>query len=139
MNQFVVAARKYIGVPYAHQGRSRERGLDCIGLVVCVAQDLGVMPAGADRSGYGRQPSGALLQSALSEHMQKIERPQMMPGDVVCVAFDKFPQHVGVLGNYAYGGLSIIHANAKRGKVIETRLLFSDAMKFVAAFRWKGF
>lgn len=34
------AARSYIGVPFYHAGRDRN-GIDCIGLIACVAKDLG--------------------------------------------------------------------------------------------------
>lgn len=35
-------AREYIGVPFHHGGRSRKGGVDCGGLLVCVAADLGI-------------------------------------------------------------------------------------------------
>lgn len=36
----VAAARKYVGVPFVDRGRDRNEGLDCIGLLLCVARDL---------------------------------------------------------------------------------------------------
>jgi cell wall-associated NlpC family hydrolase len=45
------AARKYVGAPVVEGGRSRE-GIDCVGLVLGVAHDLGLwMPQ--DVTGYG--------------------------------------------------------------------------------------
>jgi len=40
----VAQARKYMGVRWAHQGRS-PAGMDCAGLVIRVAQDLGLIHA----------------------------------------------------------------------------------------------
>lgn len=57
----------------------------------------------------------------------------LRPGDFLCVAFDQHPQHVGVVGDYLHGGPSIIHAINGRG-VVETRLMFSPGMRFVAGF-----
>ena len=53
------------------------------------------------------------------------------------------PQHLGIVGNYWHGDtLSIIHAASivpkGVGRVIETRLMFSQAMRFVAAYQMPG-
>jgi hypothetical protein len=50
------------------------------------------------------------------------------------------PHHMGVVGDWRHGGLSMIHAeNWKHKKVVEHRLCFTDnAMEFVAAFRLPG-
>ena len=37
----VKQARTYIGVPWRHMGRNRA-GVDCVGLITCVAYDLGI-------------------------------------------------------------------------------------------------
>ena len=138
MNLIVEAARRCIGTPYHHQARKPGVGLDCVGLVVCTGQSVGALGAGFDVRGYRRVPDGFSLMHHLDEQLDPIERADMGPGDVICVAFDGYPQHIGVLGDYAHGGLSIIHASSSAGRVIETRLLFSAAMRFVAAFRFRG-
>lgn len=130
-------ARSYIGTPFHHQARVPGVGLDCVGLVICVGRELGVFDPIFDVPGYSRYPDGVMLMRNLQMHLTQIEETDMAPGDIVCVAFEKFPQHVGIVGDYLYGGLSIIHAASKHGKVIETRLLFGSSMRFVAAFRFK--
>lgn len=132
----VEIARSYIDTPFHHQGRVPGVGLDCVGLVICVARELGKLPPDFDVTGYARQPDGAMLMHHLHEHLIEIPQNCMMVGDVVCVAFDKHPQHVGLLGDYLYGGFSIIHAATKHKRVVETRLLFSNTMRFVSAFRF---
>lgn len=53
---YVDACRHYLGTKFHHQGRSGTRGLDCIGMCVLAAMDLGIAH-GVDRiSGYGRAP-----------------------------------------------------------------------------------
>jgi len=138
MNNTVRIAREYLGTPYHHQARVKGHGIDCVGLIVCVARELGVLTPDADVQGYGRVPDGKTLMVHLHKHLKPIAKLDMKPGDVVCVAFDKWPQHVGILGDYVQGGLSMIHADNHRGQVIETRLMFSDYMRFVAAFRWRN-
>ena len=141
MNKVVEKAREYVGTPFHHQGRQKGVGIDCIGLIVCVAKELGIKsrtdPNAQDVVDYGRVPDGKLLFWHLNEHLLPVEQAAMQPGDIVCVAFDKHPQHVGIVGDYRHGGLSIIHAASKHGEVVETRLMFTAAMRFVAAFRFK--
>jgi uncharacterized protein YijF (DUF1287 family) len=68
-----------------------------------------------------------------------IRRDQMQPGDVVVVAFDAAPGHMGIVADYLHGGLSIVHAlGITSRRVIETRLMFSASMRFVAAYRLPG-
>ena len=133
----VAIARRYIGTPFHHQGRVPGVGLDCVGVLICVARDLGLVTPDFDVTGYHRQPDGHELMRHLSAHLEPVAQTDMQPGDIVCVAFDKHPQHVGIVGDYRHGGLSIIHAASKHGEVIETRLMFTPAMRFVAAFRFK--
>lgn len=134
----VAAARRCIGTPYHHQARKPGIGLDCVGLVICVARQIGAVAPDWDVRGYSRVPDGFALMRHLEEQMDLVQRGDMRPGDVVCVEFDNHPQHVGVLGDYVHGGLSIIHASNAAGRVIETRLLFSAAMRFVSAHRYRG-
>lgn len=111
-------------------------GVDCIGLVICVARAMGVVPPAWDVTGYSRIPDGKTLVRHLDERMTKIARSELQPGDVVCVVFDKHPQHVGIVGDYVHGGLSMIHADSKRERVLETRLMFCESMKFAGAYRF---
>ena len=135
--QTVAIARRFIGTPYHHQARLEGHGVDCVGLVICVARELRIVPADWDVTGYSRIPDGAALMRHLRERLAEVDQVEMQPGDVVCVAFDKWPQHVGIVGDYVHGGLSMIHADMIRGRVLETRLMFSPSMRFVSAFRWR--
>lgn len=132
----VALARSYLGTPFHHQGRLRGVGVDCVGLVLCVARELGVVPQGWDVPGYSRHPDGVELVRHLTERMDAVP-DAMRPGDVVLVAFARHPQHVGIVGDYRHGGLSLIHADGLRGHVIETRLMFTAAMRYVAAYRFR--
>lgn len=128
-------ARQWIGTPYHHQARLPFIGLDCVGLLICVARELGHVPPDFDITGYRRVPDGHSLMRHMHEQFTEIPQEQMAAGDYVCIAFDRHPHHVGVIGDHHLGGLSLIHANSKTGKVEESRLVFSDAMRFVGAFR----
>lgn len=117
-NSIILAARAYLGVRFRHQGRSKS-GLDCAGLVICVAHDLGI--SDVDFTAYGHDPDGRTLHTLLAKHMDELPPGDMHVGDVVFMAFQAYPQHLGILAD---GGrpFSLIHAFAPARKVIEHRL-----------------
>lgn len=137
--QVVAAARSWLGTPFHHQARLNGVGVDCVGLVIGVARTLGLVAPDFDVQAYPRMPDGKSLMHLVQMHMRPLGLDQpMQAGDVVVVRFDADPQHLGILGDYRHGGLSIIHAAAMPGRVIETRLLFTPAMQFVQAFALPG-
>lgn len=110
----VFEARKWVGVPYRHQGRSRT-GVDCIGLAVVVVRDLGVMDYDID--GYGRTPSGRMMTRLLSERCQPVPLADIEEGDLLHMAFGGQPQHVAIVSGT--NPARIIHADATAGHVVE--------------------
>jgi cell wall-associated NlpC family hydrolase len=142
-SEVVAAARGWIDTPFHHQARLKGVGVDCAGLVIGIARELGLVAPDFDVTAYPRQPDGKSLLAFCDAHMQRIERAALRPGDVLVVSFDADPQHVGVLGDYWHGNgvLSIIHSasNVSRGgRVVEQRLMFSNSMRFVAAYALPG-
>lgn len=132
----VRVARSRLGTPFHHMGRLPGVGLDCAGLLISVARELELVAPTFDVPPYTMAPDGRMLEWC-RKHMRETTRDSMQPGDVVLLITDREPQHLGILGNYLYGnGFSIIHAAAIADppRVIETRLMFSRVMRFVAAF-----
>lgn len=137
--QLVAAAREWIGTPFHHQGRLQGVGVDCVGLVIGVARQLGLVAPAFDVPAYPRAPDGASLMHLVDLHLMPLQMDEpVQPGHVIVVRLDAHPQHLGIVGDYRHGGLSIIHAAAQPGRVIETRLMFSRAMRFVGAFNVPG-
>jgi uncharacterized protein YijF (DUF1287 family) len=60
----------------------------------------------------------------------------MAPGDVVLVAFDSHPQHVGIVGDYLHTAACPSFTPAARRAGAGNPLLFTKAMRFVAAYRF---
>ena len=136
----VRVARTYVGTPFQHMGRLPGVGLDCAGVLVCVARELKLVAPDFETPAYAPTPDGTSMLKWCSEYMTPIHRENMGPGDVVLLITDESPQHLGLLGDYPYGGLSIIHAAAlaRPPRVIETRLMFSRIQRFVSAFSLPG-
>jgi len=139
--QIADAARGWVGTPFQHQQRERGVAVDCAGLVIGVARELGLVEPSFDVNGYSRLPDGQTLLEHCRRWMREVARDAMSVGDVLVVRFDREPQHFGFLVDYRHGGLAIVHAATKYGRVVETRLLFGTSprsMKFVAAFALPG-
>lgn len=119
---FIAEARTYLDPPvrFRHQGRSH-RGVDCAGLLLASMAAIG-RPI-ADLSAYGREPLGDGLRGMLVANLgESVPKAEMRPGDVVLMRFRGEPSHVALLGDYPYGGCSLIHAYAMAKKVVEHRL-----------------
>jgi cell wall-associated NlpC family hydrolase len=138
--EFVALVRSYVGTPFVHQGRLPGVGLDCPGPLICACRHFGLVPAAFDITGYPRIPDGTSLQRHCEQHLQPIQQADMQPGDAILVAWQGGPpQHLGVLGDYPGGRLSMIHAlQTGRGLVTETRVVFGRVMRFVAAYAVPG-
>lgn len=136
----VRVARSYLETPWHHMGRLPGVGLDCAGVPVCVARELGQVAPDFDVPAYTPTPDGREMLEWCNTYMTPVAREDMQPGDVVVLITDVYPQHMAILGDYVHGGLSIIHAAnaAHPPRVIETRLMWSRTQRFVAAFAMPG-
>jgi cell wall-associated NlpC family hydrolase len=131
--QIVAQARTWLGTKYHHQGRLKksERGLggvDCIGLVIGVIDELGIQDGAgnsltkADESNYSMYPEQGRLVGSIKKHLREVPRDKMRIGDVILFKTFKDPQHVGFLSDYPAAGFGLIHCNSSAGKVVEQPL-----------------
>ncbi len=134
--QVVAEARGWLGTPFEHQGRVQGAGVDCIGLLIGVAQSLGLTQF--DVTGYARAPSDGLLQGGCREHLQPVQLASAQPGDVLLMRFKREPQHVGLVADYVHGGLSVIHSYQGAGGVVEHRLDALWLRRVVSVWRIPG-
>ncbi|WP_024711917.1 C40 family peptidase, partial [Xanthomonas oryzae] len=119
-------ARSLLGVPWVHQGRNQHVGIDCVGLLLLAYE----IPY--DYRGYSTHPHNGLLE----HHLQcafgapaRLERPaialsDLRVGEVLAMTTTggRVARHVGLVGDYAYGGVSLIHTDAALGRVVECGL-----------------
>lgn len=133
----VALARETFGTPYLHQGRVNGVALDCAGVPRYVGERLGYPIEVLAR--YGRQPVPAEMRDALDKHLIRVTKENMQLGDVVWMRFrDGEPQHLGILGDYRYGGFSLIHAYNGSGlkSVVEHGLDAQWLARIVAVWRF---
>lgn len=131
-DEYIEAARGWLGTPFAHQGKARQLAADCIGLVYGAGVELGIMSA--QWRPYGREPYAGELEKALRGCEDLIECDKPMPGDVLVFRFARDLQHVGI-----FTGRNLIHAYQPIGKTVEHRYCNKWQNRQVLAFRFKVF
>lgn len=133
VTQIIAAARACIGTPFRHQGRIPCVALDCAGLVVAVAKDIGADYI--DRPNYGRMPSGGLLESVLDDQpcLVRVPNAARQAGDVLLMRFTGEPQHLAICA-----GETIIHSYQQVGRVCEHRLADVWIARIVRVYRFRG-
>lgn len=135
-------ARSYLGTPFVHQGRKPGVGLDCAGLIIAVARELGLVAPTFDVSNYAQQPDQRSIVEACDSHLVKVNKREARPSDVIVIAWDRWPQHLGIMGTYrlAPAHRTLIHAFMRQGekdaRVVEHRLTPDLMRKIVCAYRF---
>ena len=127
----VTAARSYVGVPWRHLGRSRT-GVDCIGLVLLAARDVGVeLP---DPAPYVREPQGTRLLDGILGHAERVANPRS--GDILLFRMGLYGGHVGIASLHpAWGVPACLHAYAPRRQVVEQPMDAELRAALIGAFR----
>lgn len=123
VDEWIAALRSYSGTRFRHQGRGRGKlGVDCIGLLVCAALDLGIA-RGANRiGGYSHHPTDKDFDKWCAKfaprlpynRLHPVER-QMNVGDIMSFWIEKegMPRHVSVYtGTDDQGRPMMIHSHA---------------------------
>lgn len=104
-----------MGVPFVHQGRNPDVGVDCAGLVSVTMTRMGIPHT--DVKGYGRQPDGETLKKHLEAQLRLKRIPLPKPECIILFRIKKDPQHVGI-----FDGKELIHSYYTAGKVTSNPL-----------------
>lgn len=139
----IEVARSFIGRPFMHQQRAFA-GIDCAGLIKVVGDRTG--QSFEDVSAYRAEPNKGALRAAVRRNLgepvwEEIEGkrvPRLYVGGVALLKFVREGTHLAFIGNYLYGGFSIIHAyeSGANGKVVETRLDSKWRSKIEEVYAW---
>lgn len=130
-DQVAASAREWLGTPWHHQGRLKGVGVDCAGVVLGVARDLGLSEF--NMTGYGHRPDGRELEALCYSHMTPVPPADARPGDVLLIEVDNQPQHLAIVTD-----AGMVHAYAPLRRVVEHRLDDAWTARIVAAFRMPG-
>jgi cell wall-associated NlpC family hydrolase len=139
----VSAARGWLGTPFRHQGRVKGLGLDCVGLPIMVAHELGITAkdghavAPMEYCDYPEQPVDGRVLRICQELMIETSKPAQ-PGDVLCFRVPSVPCHVAIVSDLSIAYLGIIHVNRFIGRVVEHRLDQKWRRRIAAGFNFAG-
>lgn len=126
----MAAARKYVGVPFRHQGRHCRDGLDCLGLIVQVARDLGhEVEEVAD---YARYPDTKRLVREVEKYAVQVPLETVQAGDFIIFGYNRrrpVPQHFAY-----YSGEGTIIQSMDPGGVSEGQYDETWSTRAIAAF-----
>lgn len=129
----VAAARRYLGTPFVHQGRMCGAGVDCAGLLTCVAYDLKLRDVRV--TDYGRMPDAERARSIIESHMDPVPFSELAPGDVVSFVIVQSVQHYGLVTEI--NPHRFLHAYMTVGKVIEQSLVGSWLHRLRGCYRFR--
>lgn len=126
-----IDVRKYIGIPYKHNGRNNA-GVDCLGLMLLILKDVGIKLPNDDgeiikRDWFNENPMRFI--QGLEQYGEKIDITELQPLDVVVFCFQGIPRHAGVMVDRSH----FIHIR-ENGRVSVTRLKRYSRF-FYAAYR----
>ncbi len=125
-NEIITVARGWIGTRFHHQGRLKKSGthkggVDCLGLLIGVAQELNLPFVDYDETNYSHYPDTQKLKHKLAHAMLEIPKDNMLAGDILLLEIDGNPQHLAIVSEIA-SELAIIHAYAPAHAVVEHNL-----------------
>lgn len=133
----VAAARSFLRVKWVHQGRRADAGLDCLGLLVEVGRRVGC--AVPDDAAYGRFPDGEELLAGMRRYLiAEASGTAPRPGHAVLLRVGLNPHHVGFIGDYSGGRVSLIHGFVRVGGVREHRMSPDWLADIVELYRLPG-
>ena len=134
--EIVDQAKGYKGVRALHQGRTM-KGIDCWGLIMCVATDFNLTPnLVKEFMNYPINPtSEMILSQAGKTGLEKIDRGNAGAGDIIILSSDRQARHIAILT----GTGTMIHVNRKvgrKGECIESKP--PPGWQIVRAYRFPG-
>jgi len=132
-SKIVELAQSFIGTPFVHQGRVPGHGLDCVGILAIIGQDLGLMSY--DETVYPREPDGKRLRLGLEQHYIRVLLDEVQPGDILLfwIGSNQRPQHVGIRTQ-----TGLVHAHSSLGRVVEHGFSPRWQRQVVAAYKFPG-
>jgi len=129
-------ALTYIGTPFSHRGRTRNR-LDCAGLLVAVGRDMGYRVR--DLRIYGRVPYDDGLERFLESNCGPPVTREPQVNDILLLRHrpELPPGHLALVTPHpSAGGLGMVHTYGELGKVVNHILNDTWRRKIVAVYEW---
>ena len=143
--QIIAEARSWLGTPFMHQQAMKGVGADCYGFARGVLSAVGALAEDYESRlppealAY-RNPNGAMMLAACEQLGVRVPVDRIQPGDFLLMRMERQPQHFAIVGDYRYGGLSIIHALGPNApaEIVETTFAPHWRKRIVGAYAHPG-
>lgn len=135
-DQIVAEARSWIDTPFVHQGRRKAIGVDCVGVIIGVANALRI--SSFDTADYSASPNPETMGARLRENLDEIPFREVLPGDILWFRVTYAPQHLGIVSEVA-PELCMVHAYSRQPvtKCIEQPLGKMWTARIRGCFRYR--
>ncbi len=129
--QIIDQARTWLNTPFKHQGRLKGVGVDCVGLVMGVANELDIYRY--EYKTYHHSPNPEMMAQQLSLNLDEIVIQDAKVGDILWFRVMHHPRHLAIQTD-----LGIIHAFAPARKVVEIPLDIGWVQLLHKVYRYRG-
>lgn len=135
-DKIVSQSKTWLGTAFRHQGRVKKSinnkgGVDCLGLIICVAKELNLESGILDKNGndipvykfddleYSRNSDPQKLLNGFTKACIEIELNEAKPADIILFKFEGMPKHLAIITDVKDNEITIIHAFLRIGRVVE--------------------
>lgn len=141
LNIVIEETRKWIDTPFREKGRTCGIGCDCIGLIIGVANNLGI--SDANFLTYGSDPSHlGDFTPILEQYLDEIEISSAVPGNIIHFKWVSQPRHFAILTprNFGDNHFNMVHAYEPRPshRVIEHIYDKKWQRRTISAWRYRN-
>jgi len=139
----VAEARTWVGTPFQHLTRVKGIGVDCVGLVIAIADDLGIKDNDGkpflrdDYRAYPTQPSDRFVHDECCRRLVRKSVNDLCQGDIVSLKVPRTACHVAIITE-RQGVLYMIHGYSPLRKVVEHILDNSFRRRIIGVFSYPG-
>lgn len=135
-------AKTWIGTRFHYTGRvkinsNNKGGVDCIGLIIKVGEEIGAGFNGKNISyydylSYSKYPNHCEMQKFLNKYFLKIDKKDVKVGDLVYMNFNDNLEHIGIISK-----IGLIHCYVDVGMVVEHRIDNYWNNKIISYYRYQ--
>jgi len=116
--EFVEEVLTWVDTPFHHMGRLKHIAVDCVGIVVASAANLGIEVT--DSKQYPRFPIHGIFNDMVDKQTDPVEFKDVQLGDLLKFKWSNEPQHIAVLT--CMNPLQITHAYSQVGMCVTNDL-----------------
>lgn len=135
-SRIVEAARSFLGTPFHHQGRTKGHGIDCAGLIVGVAAEIGAPVEDHPTRDYSRFPTktSRFLPDFCRRSLDEVAEAREGSVYLFWIHAPKYPQHLAI----RTADDTIIHAYYDAKMVLETPIGDYWSSRVYSIFDFRG-